>query len=67
MSTYTSILAGSPRVTSSIPSLGHMPGFRARSPVGGAEEATTHWFLSLFLPPFPSLKVNKIKKIKIKQ
>ena len=30
------------RVTSSIPSLGHMLGLWARSPVGGAEEATTH-------------------------
>ena len=29
------------KVTSSIPSLGHMPGLWARSPVGGAQEATT--------------------------
>ena len=39
------------RVASSIPSLGHMPGLWARSPVGGAREATTHWYLSLSLPP----------------
>ena len=30
------------RAASSIPSLGHMPGLQARSPVGGAQEATTH-------------------------
>ena len=30
------------RVASSIPSLGHMPGLWARSPVGGAQGATTH-------------------------
>ena len=30
------------RVASSIPSLEHMPGLQARSPVGGAQEATTH-------------------------
>ena len=30
------------RVTSLIPSLGHMPGLRAKSPVRGAQEATTH-------------------------
>ena len=30
------------RVTSLIPSLGHMPGLRARSPVGVAGEAATH-------------------------
>ena len=37
----------------------HMPGFRARSPVGGMREATPPWcfspFLSPSLPPFPSL------------
>ena len=37
---------------------GHMPGFRARSPVGGMQEATTHWCLSL---PSP-LSKNKINK-----
>ena len=47
------------RVNGSIPNLGHMPGLQARSPVGGAREATTHWYFSLFLPPFPSLKINK--------
>ena len=30
------------RVAGSIPSLGHMPGLQARSPVGGVWEATTH-------------------------
>ena len=30
------------RVTGLIPSLGHMPGLWARSPVGGTQEATTH-------------------------
>ena len=30
------------RVTGSIPSLGHMSGLQARSPVGGPQEATTH-------------------------
>ena len=34
---------------------GHIPGVWARSPVGGAWEATTHWWFSPFLPPFPSL------------
>ena len=48
-------------VTSSIPSLGHTPELRARSPVGGTWETTTQWhFLPLFLSPFPSLKINKI-------
>ena len=38
---------------------GHMPGLRARSPVGGVQGVTAHWcFLPLFLPPFPSLKIN---------
>ena len=42
------------RATGSIPSLGHMPGFWARSPVRGTEEATTiDVSLPLFLPPFP--------------
>ena len=40
-----------------IPS-GLMPGLWARSPVGGVQEAT-NVALPLFLPPFPSLKVNK--------
>ena len=30
------------RVISSIPTLGHMPGLQAKSPAGGAREATTH-------------------------
>ena len=45
---------------------GHMPGLRARSPVGGAWEATTHWCFSPSLSPsFPLfLKINKILKKK---
>ena len=43
------------RVTGWIPSQGHMPGLQTRSPVGGAPEATTQWFLSLFLTPFSFL------------
>ena len=35
---------------------GHMPGSWARSPVGGALEATTHWYFSPFLPPSPFSK-----------
>ena len=40
---------------------GHMPGLWARSPVGGAPEATIHWCFSPSLSPsFPlSLKINK--------
>ena len=40
---------------------GHMPGLRARCPVGGAREATTHWcFSSSLSPSLPlSLKINK--------
>ena len=39
---------------------GYMPGFWARSSVGGDQEATTHWcFSPLCLPPFHSLKINK--------
>ena len=34
----------------------HMLELWARSPVGGAWEVTTHWYFSLFLPPFHSLK-----------
>ena len=42
---------------------GHMPGLQARSPVGGAWEATTHWcFPSSLSPSLPlCLKINKIK------
>ena len=40
--------------------LGHMPGLRARSPVGGAFKATTLMFLSLsFSLPSPISKINK--------
>ena len=38
---------------------GHMPGLQARSPVGGAREATTCWCFFPSLPSFPSLKINK--------
>ena len=40
---------------------GHMPGLQARSPVGGTQEATTHWCFSPSLSPFLplSLKINK--------
>ena len=34
---------------------GHMPGLQARSPVGGMQEATTHWCFPLFLLLFFSL------------
>ena len=34
---------------------GHMPGLQARSPVGGAQEVTTHCCFCPFLSPFPSL------------
>ena len=50
---------------------GHMPGLWARSLVGGMQEATdgcfsrTLMFFYLFLPPFSSLKINKIFKNKI--
>ena len=44
-----------PRVSGSSPSLGHMPRLQARSLVGGAWEAATHWCFSLSPPPFPSL------------
>ena len=33
---------GNQRVAGWIPNLGHMPGLRARSPVRGKQEATTH-------------------------
>ena len=48
-------LSANQKVASSIPSLRHMPGLRARSPVWGVWEATTHWYL----PPVPSLKIIK--------
>ena len=41
---------------------GHMPGLQARSPVGGAQEATTDWCISPFPPSLPfSLKITKWK------
>ena len=40
---------------------GHMPGLPARSPVGSAWEAMTHWYFSPSLSPSPPLsKNNKI-------
>ena len=58
---------GNQRVASSIPSCrfnsqsGHRPGLQARG--GGATRGNhTLMFLSLFFPPFPSLKINKIFK-----
>ena len=48
------------RITGSIPSLGHMPGLQVRSPVGGAQEATTHCFSPCISPSLPLfLRVNK--------
>ena len=43
---------------------GHRPGLQARSPVGGVQEAATHWCFSssLFPSPFFSLKINKFLK-----
>ena len=43
---------GNQRVVSSIPSLGHMPGLSAMSPVGGVHKRQPHIdiFLSLSLP-----------------
>ena len=38
---------------------GHMPGLRARTPVGGCKRQP-HTDISLFLLLFPSLKINKI-------
>ena len=45
---------------------GHKPGLQARSPVEGVREATTgrEIDVSLPLPPFPSLKINKYKNLK---
>ena len=38
---------------------GHMPGLQARSPVGGTQEATTHWCFSPLLSPSLPLSKNK--------
>ena len=45
---------------------GHMPGLQARSPVGGTQQATTHWRFSLFflLSPLSKNKQNLKKKTK---
>ena len=42
---------------------GHMPGLQARSPVGGAQEASTHWCFSPFLSPSNPLSLKLIDKI----
>ena len=47
------------KVTGSIPSLGHMPGLQARSPVGGAQEVTMNWCFFPFLSASPPLSKNK--------
>ena len=49
------------RVTGFSSQSGHMPGFGARSPIGGAWEATTHWCFSPSL--FPSLPLSQIHEI----
>ena len=41
---------------------GHMPGLRARSSVGVALEATTHWCFSLSLSPSLPLSLNTNKE-----
>ena len=53
-------LACEPKGHQFSPQSGHRAGLQARSPEGGAWEATTHWCFSpsLFLPPIPSLKIN---------
>ena len=51
------------RVASSIPSLGHMLGLQARSPVGGVWEATTHWCFSPSLKNKYNLKKNQRIKL----
>ena len=45
---------------------GHMPRLQARSPIGGAQEAATHWCFSLSLSPSLSLslKINKYNLLK---
>ena len=48
------------RVAGLIPSLRHMPGLQVRSPVGACErQPYTDASVPLFLPPFPSPKINK--------
>ena len=53
---WTECRPANKRVAGLIPSLELMPGLRARSPVGGVREATTHWCFSPSLSPFPSPK-----------
>ena len=50
------------RVSSSIPSLGHMPGLQAGSPVWGWGKHTVMFLSFFFLSLFPSLKVNQLIK-----
>ena len=40
---------------------GHMPGLQARSPIGGVQEATTHWCFSPSLSPSLLLCLKIIK------
>ena len=48
------------KVAGSIPSLVHIPGLLARSPVGGMEvQPHIDVSLPLFLPPFLSLQTNE--------
>ena len=48
------------RVTGLIPSLGHLPGLQARSPVGGAQETTTRCLSPSVSPSLHlCLKINK--------
>ena len=55
------------RVASSSPSLEHMPRLQA-GPQWGVRERQSHIDVSLprFIPPFPSLKINKILEKEIK-
>ena len=49
------------KVAGLIPSQGHMSGLWARSPAGTCEmEPHIDVSLPLFLPPFSSLKINKV-------
>ena len=47
------------RVAGPIPSLGHTPGLWVRSPVGGAQEKTTHWCFSPSISPSLPFSRNK--------
>ena len=66
MAQWIECLPANHRVTGLIPSLGHMPGLRARFPVGGVQEATAHWCFSPSLSPSLPLSKNKYKIFKNK-